>query len=89
MKMSKLSKTQQELYEAMRAGAICFYMPYMGRFRPNAYYFRNDTNAHCSTAARALLKKGLVELFEKEKYSGSHKLRVKSASDETPTTPHQ
>ncbi len=59
----KLSKTQQELHEAMLRGVTCHYMPYSGRFNPSAYYFRSDTMKKCSKAAAALLKLGLVERF--------------------------
>lgn len=69
-----LSKTQRELYVAMKAGAICHHMPYRGRFNPNAYYFRSDTMKRCTAAAEALLRRGLVERYD-EDWRG-HKLRV-------------
>lgn len=73
----KLSKTQQNLYDAMKHGVICHYMEYMGRFRPRPYYFRTDTHKHCTAAANALVKKGLVEKYNQYRYSGKHKLRIK------------
>ncbi len=60
----KLPKTQQELLDAMQSGVVVHYMPYMGRFRPNAYYYRRDTHKRCTAAAEALLEKGLVEIFD-------------------------
>lgn len=57
----KLSKTQQELYDAMKAGVVVHYMPYAGRFNPNAYYYRSDTFKHCTAAANALISKGLAK----------------------------
>ena len=75
----KLPKTQQELLDAMQAGVICHYMPYMGRLRPNPYYFRNDNMKRCTAAAGALLEKGLVEVFDKD-WNG-HKLRAKEGAE--------
>lgn len=72
----KLSKTQQELYDALNSGVICYFMPYRGRFNPNAYYFRKDNHKRCTAAAQALLEKGLAERFDTNKYNGDHKLRV-------------
>lgn len=62
----KLSKTQLELLEAMKKGVKCLYMPYMGTFNPNAYYFRNDTMRRCTAPAKALLEKGLVVVTDKD-----------------------
>lgn len=81
MSAKSLSKTQQELYDAMKGGVILYFMPYMGRFNPCSYYFRNDTLKHCTAAARALLERGLVEKYD-EDWRG-HKLRYPT----TGTTP--
>jgi hypothetical protein len=72
----KISKTQQELYDAMKNGVKVSYMPYMGRFRPNAYYFRYDNNKRVTAAAEALLKRGLAEKYDKD-WRG-HMLRAKA-----------
>ena len=72
----KLSKTQQELFDAMKAGVVVHYMPYMGTFNPTAYYFRNDTNKRCTAAAKALLDHRIVEIYERD--AAGHKLRAKS-----------
>lgn len=71
----KLSTPQAELLQAMRAGAVCHYMRYMGTFNPTPYYFRTDTMKPCTKQARALLTRGLVEEFERGAY-GNHKLRA-------------
>lgn len=66
----KLSKTQQELYDAMKAGVVIHYMPYAGRFNPTAYYFRNDTMKRCTAAANGLIDRKLAKQvggFSKEK----------------------
>ncbi len=70
----KLSKTQSELLDALRAGVRVIYMRYMGRFNPNPYYFRNDTHSHCTAAAEALLKKGLVQIVAKTNF-GDHEIK--------------
>lgn len=76
--MKKLSRTQQELLDAMKEGVTCFYMPYIGRFG-GAYYFRSDNHARCTSAANALFRMGLVEEFNKQKYNSAHELRIKEA----------
>lgn len=75
--VDRLSRTQQDLFEAMKSGVYCKYMPYQGRFNPTAYYYRSDTMKRCTAAAEALLKKGLVEVKDKD-WRG-HKLVLKSA----------
>lgn len=72
---TKLSKTQQELYDAMKSGTSVYYMRFMGRFNPNPYYFRGDILKHCTAAARALEDKGLVERYDND--GVGHKLRAK------------
>jgi hypothetical protein len=57
----KLTKPQQDLLDAIRAGVTVSFSPYMRRFNPGEYYIRLDTSAKCTPAARALLNKGLVE----------------------------
>jgi len=85
----KLPKTEQELYDAMKAGAVVYYMPYMGRFRPNAYYFRSDNHKRCTAVVKKLLSKDLVERYEQAPFSGDHKIRIKVLPNETPSTDHQ
>jgi hypothetical protein len=81
---SELSKTQAELLEAMKNGVACWFMPYMGSFRPTAYYYRDDTGRRCTAPARALLEKGLVEIHAKD-WRG-HKLIFKKPPCENPST---
>lgn len=76
MNDEKLSKTQAELLAAMRAGAECYYMRYMGRFNPAPYYFRNDTMRRCTAQVKALLDKGLVEKVPTSRF-GDHIVRAK------------
>ncbi len=71
----KLSKTQQELLDALRSGVILHYIPYAGRFNPNAYYFRSDNMKRCTAAAEALIAKGFAEVYAKD-WRG-HKVRAK------------
>ncbi len=79
----KLSKTQQELLDAMKKGVMVSYMPYMGRFRPVPYYYRCDSMKRCTAAAQALKAKGYVEVF-KEDFTG-HYLRPVAAPVAVPT----
>lgn len=57
----KLSKTQQELYDAMKAGVGVHYMRYMGSLNPSAYYWREDNNQRVTAAASALIEKGIAK----------------------------
>jgi hypothetical protein len=75
MSQQKLSKTQQELLDAINGGVRVHYMPYMGNFNPSAYYFRCDTFKRCTAPARALLEKGLVKKCN-EDFRG-HDLKAK------------
>lgn len=76
--MKKLSKTQQELYDALKAGVILHYMPYAGRFNPNPYYFRHDNMKLCTAAAKALLERDLAEKYNVDQFGGRHLVRIKS-----------
>jgi hypothetical protein len=66
----KLSKSQAELLGAMQNGVKCYFMRYMGRFNPTAYYFRSDTMKRCTATAKALFDKGLLE--SKTEKTGDH-----------------
>lgn len=55
----KLSKTQTALLLQIRNGKTLHYMPYMGHFRPSAYF--SCEMKRCTSAAEALIKKGLIE----------------------------
>ena len=66
----KLSKSQAELLEAMQNGVKCYYMRYMGRFNPTAYYVRSDTMKRCTATAKALFNNGLLE--SKTEKTGDH-----------------
>ena len=72
----KLSKTQQELLDAMRAGKVVHYMRYMGRFNPVPYYFLSGSMKKCTAAAETLIKKGLAEHYTKSGYSDDAILRI-------------
>jgi hypothetical protein len=76
---AKLSETQRELLDAMESGVVVRFMPYMGRFNENEYYYRTDNLKRCTAAARALEDKGLVEEFDKS-FRG-HSLRIKSVQE--------
>ncbi|CAN7773866.1 hypothetical protein LJR290_007678 [Variovorax sp. LjRoot290] len=54
----KLSKTQQELFDAMKAGVVV----HMAWTRATGgYYFRADNMKNCTAAALALSKKGFAK----------------------------
>jgi hypothetical protein len=71
----KLTKPQQSLLDAIKAGVRVSFAPYAGLFNLKEYYYRWDTNAKCTAAATVLLDKGLVEKFN-DTWRG-HDLRVR------------
>lgn|GEM_PF-5118643 len=58
--MTKLSRTQQDLLDAMKAGVVVHSM--RGNSRNSAYFFSNDTRRPCTAAAFALRDKGLARI---------------------------
>lgn len=75
IKQMKLSKTQQELLDAIASGVTVHFSPYAGRFNPHEYYWRDDTMKRCTAAASALVDKGFVDKVDVS-WRG-HKLRAK------------
>lgn len=63
-KIIKLSPTQQELHDAMKIGVLVYYRKFGIGTGP--YYFRSDTYRHCTAPARALLRLGLIERFDRK-----------------------
>lgn len=72
----KLSNTQQDLLNDFKDKSyFLYYMPYMGRFRPNHYYFMNNTMKHYrSVTIEKLIKLGLLERFDDNGF-GEYKVR--------------
>ena len=69
------------LSELDKPKAMAFFMPYMGSFRPNAYYFlsaENSTVHRCTAQIRGLVARGLVEYFDVEQF-GEHNVRISAA----------
>lgn len=60
----RLSKSQQDLVDAIKHGVTIHYMGYMGRFNPHAYYFRSDTNKKCTASANSLIEKGIARRID-------------------------
>jgi hypothetical protein len=58
----KLTDRQAALLQAMRDGVKVRFMGYMGRFNPNAYFYREDTHERVTTAATGLQRRGLAKL---------------------------
>lgn len=66
----KLTRTQQELYDAMLAGHRCLWMTGL-----DAYYFRSDTYRRCTRTVEALLKMGLARKIKEDNY-GAHSVEA-------------
>jgi hypothetical protein len=68
----KLNQREQTIIKAMRGGERCIYMPYAGRYNPNAYYTIGNIGK-CTREINKLIKLGLVGHetlgFNKEKVS--------------------
>lgn len=54
----KLSKSQEELLDAMKRGVVVH-----GIFGIDSYYFRSDSFRRCTRPAEALIARGLIERF--------------------------
>jgi hypothetical protein len=57
----KLTERQAALLQALKDGVDVHYAAYMGRFNPNAYYYRSDTRQRVTAQAKALIKRGLAK----------------------------
>lgn len=78
--MPKLTSNQIEILRLMQQPeAIVYYMEYMGRFNPNPYYFINAGLKKCTKQIEALLKAGLAEQYDENRYSARHKVRLTEA----------
>lgn len=67
--MKKLTESQQKVLDEMRGGAKAYYMPYIGTFRANPYWFIDTDRRHCTRQIEALIKLGLVEITQSS-YAG-------------------
>ena len=76
----KLSKTQQECLDHLKHNkTFLYYMEYMGRFRPNAYYFADKTMKRFrENTVRKLIELEYIEIYESDGY-GKHKARLKNS----------
>ncbi len=77
--MMKLSKTQQEVLDKLRAtkDGRLIYMQAMGRFNPNAYYFISECLFRVRVAtAQKLLKNGYLKIKRTGNF-GEHELYLK------------
>ena len=62
-----LTKAQQKILDEMRKpGARAIYMPYMGSFQPEAYWFLTTTRKRCTRQIEKLIKLGLVRIVQSD-----------------------
>ena len=75
-----LTETQLKVLRALSTkDNRAFYMRYMGRFNPTAYYFLAEGEPRrCTKQIRSLLAKGLVEKVE-ESSLGDHKVVINTS----------
>lgn len=80
-----LTALQRETLEALATpGAVAHYMPYQGRFNPNAYWFRTTDHARCTRQVEALLKMGLLDhLPDENPYRNAGRARINAAGRAT------
>lgn len=78
MTTPKLTKTQQELYDAMKAGVVVKFVA-----RSPEYYWRSDTYRNCTVAARSLLVMDIAEKYDTQ-LDGAFKLRIKPNPSDSP-----
>ena len=71
----KLTARQKEVLDALCAGATAVYMPYMGSYRPNAYWFLTNAPSfprhRVTREMERLLALGLAK-YTKRDFRGSH-----------------
>lgn len=61
-----LTKTQLEvLKELSKNGCEAHYMPYMGSFRPSAYWFLSSNHKRCTKQIEKLIKLGFVNRIQR------------------------
>lgn len=74
--MAKLSKAQNELLKHLNENdTFLHFMPYRGRFNPNAYYFASATNKTFRfSTVDVLVKKGLLKIESKGKWGDDVKV---------------
>ncbi len=65
-------KMLEVLKELAKPGARAPFMGYMGRFRPNAYYYLTTTHDHCTSQVRGLIKRNLVEWVPRGDFGEGH-----------------
>lgn len=78
----RLSKTQRATLEAItEKDGFLHFMPYMGRFNENAYYFpHSNMGMHVRFATvNALIEAGYVERYDMAYYSNDHRARITPA----------
>ncbi len=75
MKHIKVTPRCRKVLDLLIGGAIAHYMPYMGRFRPNPYWFidglRDKTNK-CTREMRVLLRHKLAVEINDRGYGSSN-----------------
>jgi len=63
--VSKLTKKQLEAYNYLKqAGAKAYYMPYMGRYRPQAYWYITNAPSRWTKQVEKLIELKLVKITE-------------------------
>jgi hypothetical protein len=72
-KTKPLTKAMREvLAELAKPGARAIYMPYMGRFNENPYYFVTTTMKLCTKQIEGLASRGFLDRVDKDNFGGHY-----------------
>jgi len=74
--MIKLSKSQQVLFDKLKAGEVVCYMRAVPRLNPSEYFYEWESGDRCTQAARGLINKGLAKI-KKNKFGSNVLLLIR------------
>lgn len=72
-------KMMAVLAELHKPKCRAHFMPYMGRFNEHAYYFLSSTYDRCTREIDGLLKRGLVDRIETNRFDNRHNCVINAA----------
>jgi hypothetical protein len=63
----KLTQAQQDVLDELgKPGVVAHYMPYLGRFIPEPYWFLSSTHKKCTKQMEKLIKLGLAKIIQSD-----------------------
>lgn len=79
---TKLTPKMREVLEGLAKPKVsAYFMPYMGRFNPDAYWYTSDDTERCTSQVNALINRGLVSITHRDDLRG-HRAAITPAGRE-------